>query len=258
MNPLKARSLLWAAMLASAAYAHAAEEQSLDQAASDPTASLMSLQMADWHTFDYHGSDATDNIIMLRSAIPFEIGDQKHIVRVSAPIITDHPVLESGLSDMTIFDLATFDQSWGRFGAGVVALLPSGGSQRGAGQWALGPALGFVARKPGLMYGLFNQNVFTVAGDDNRTPINSSSIQVILNHGLGNGWSISASEMQAAYDWEESRWSNLPLGMGISKLQKFDGLPVQFSLQYEHNFADDEVAPADLVRFNVKLLMPAL
>jgi hypothetical protein len=37
---------------------------------------------------------------MLRSAIPFKIGEQKHILRVSIPIITRHPFLENDLSDM--------------------------------------------------------------------------------------------------------------------------------------------------------------
>lgn len=235
-----------------------AEEQSIEQAASDPTASLMSLQMADWNSFKYHHSDATDNTVMLRSAIPWQLGEQNHIMRVSAPIITSHPGLDSGLSDMTVFDMAAFNRSWGRFGVGVVALLPTGGATRGAEQWGLGPAVGFVARQPGLMYGLFNQNIFTVAGSDTRSKVNASTIQVILSHGLGQGWSVGASEMSLAYDWEKRRWSNLPLGMGISKLHKFDQLPVQFNLQYEHNFSDKLVAASDVLRFNVKLLLPGL
>ncbi len=233
-------------------------EQSLEQAASDPTASLMSLQFSDWYAFDYHKIDEDDNSLVFRSAIPFAIGEQKHILRFTLPFITDHPALDNGLSDTTVFDLLVFERSWGRFGVGAVGLLPTGGSGRGAEKWGLGPAVGFVARQEGYLFGLFNQNVFTVAGEEERDDINISSFQPIFNYKLGSGWSMSFSEMQITYDWENSRWSNLPLGAGINKLHKFGELPVQFNLQYEHNFADDEVAQSDIARFTVKFLLPTL
>jgi hypothetical protein len=233
-------------------------EQSLDQAASDPTASLMSLQFSDWYSFKYHNSDDEDNSLVFRSAIPFSIGEQKHIMRVTLPFITDHPVIDNGLSDSTLFDLAVFERSWGRFGIGVVGLLPTGGADRGAEKWGIGPAFGFVVQQEGYLFGLFNQNVFTVAGNTDRQDINSTSFQPIFNYRLGSGWSLGFSEMQITYDWVDDRWSNIPLGVGINKLQKFGALPVQFSLQYEHNFADDRITASDIARFTVKFLLPTL
>ena len=245
-------------LVAALAVTPALAEQSLEQAASDPTASLMSLQVSDWHSFKYHTIDEEDNTLVFRTAIPFAIGEQKHILRFTVPFITDHPALDNGLSDTTVFDLMVFERSWGRFGVGAVGLLPTGGSSRGAEQWGLGPAIGFVARQEGYLFGLFNQNIFTVAGEDERSDINISSFQPIFNYKLGSGWSVSFSEMQITYDWENSTWSNLPLGAGINKLHKFGKLPVQFNLQYEHNFADDEVAASDTVRCSVKFLLPTL
>jgi hypothetical protein len=64
--------------LASTLATPALAEQSLKQAASDPTASLMSLQFSDWHTFDYHQIDDQDNSLVFRSAIPFAIGEQNY------------------------------------------------------------------------------------------------------------------------------------------------------------------------------------
>lgn len=233
-------------------------EQALEQAANDPTASLMSLQFSDWHAFNYHQIDDQDNSLVFRSAIPFTIGEQKHIMRMTLPIITDHPALDDGLSDTTIFDLMVFEQSWGRYGVGAVGVLPTGGSNRGTEKWGLGPALGFVAQQEGFLFGLFNQNVFTIAGEEERKDINISSLQPIFSYKLGDGWSTGFSEMQITYDWEASRWSNLPLGAALNKLHRFGKLPVQFSLQYEHNFADDEVAASDIARFTVKFLLPTL
>lgn len=243
-----------ASILASPAFA----EQSLEQAASDPTASLMSFQLSDWRSYQYHDSTTDDNTVVFRAALPYKVDEQKHILRVTLPFITDHPQLKSGLSDATIFDLAAFDQRWGRFGVGLVAALPTGGADSGAEKWGLGPALGFVAQEKTFIWGLFNQNVFTVAGSDARRDLNVSSLQPIFNRKIGNGWSASLSEMQISYDWTDRRWSNLPLGAGISKLQKLDNVPVQFNMQYEHNFADDRIAPSDTIRVSAKVLLPAL
>lgn len=61
---------------------------------------------------------------------------------------------------MTIFPAA-----WGRIGVGVVAGIPVAD---GIMQWTLGPAFGFVNSTiaKGLHAGLFNQNLFRMAGDD--------------------------------------------------------------------------------------------
>lgn len=231
--------------------------QSVAQAANDPTASLMSVQIADWYNADIHGlPDEDANTVVVRSAIPFQTGDLRHIFRITVPIITKNPALDTGLSDMTLFDLMVFNQSWGRWGIGPVALLPTGGSSRGAEQWALGPAVGFTARQDKLLYGVFNQNLFTYAGDDHRNPVNASVLQPILNYGLGHGWAVGCSEMTCTYDYEDGRWASLPLGASISKLVKFGKLPVQFSLQYEHDFADERGTPEDTFRFAVKFLFP--
>lgn len=232
--------------------------QSLDQAANDPTASIMSIQIADWYAFDYHNlPDGSDNAIALRVAIPFSTGPLNHIFRVTAPIITDHPAFDSGLGDSTIFDLVVFDESWGRWGVGVVALLPTGGSSRGADQWAVGPAFGFTARPaPGWLVGLFNQNLFHAGGGQElgQPDVNISSFQPILNHSLGDGWSIGFSEMQIVYDWDQNEFVSLPLGVSLSKLVRFGHQPVQFNVQYEHDFYDEAVGPSDTMRAAVKFL----
>ena len=194
----------------------------------------------------------------INPVIPFETGKLHHIFRATVPFITDDPNLHSGLSDITLFDLMVFNQKWGRWGVGPVALLPTGGSSRGADQWALGPAVGFTSIKGKFLWGAFNQNLFTYAGDDDRTPVNVSVLQPILNYGLGHGWSVGSSEMTFTYDWQNDRWSNLPLGGKVAKLIKFGKLPVQCSLQYEHNFSDEIGDPSNTVRFTMKFLFPKL
>lgn len=103
---------------------------------------------------------------------------------------------------------------------------------------------------------MFNQNLFTVAGNDDREDVNSSILQPIFNYSLPDKWSIGVSEMNLVYDWEHSNWSSLPLGMKLAKLVRFGKQPVQFAGSYEYNFAADVVAPRWTVNLTAKFLFP--
>jgi len=249
--------LLWAAGF-TLAEEPAQGGQSLEQAANDPTASLMSVQIQDIYAGDYHKlNDESGNSILLRTAVPFKTGPLNHIARATLPIVTNSPSGKSGLSDLVLFDLVVFNQSWGRWGIGPVMLIPTAtNDQLGAKKWAIGPALGFVARSNKLMWGLFNQNLFSFAGDKGREDVKLSILQPILNFSLPNRWSIGTSEMNITYDWEKKAWTALPVGIKLAKLVKFGKLPVQFAGSYEYNFADDYVAPKWTVNFTVKFLFP--
>ena len=88
--------------------------QSLEQAASDPTASLMSVSVQNIYAGAYHQlDDESGNTLLLRSSVPFTTGSLEHIARATLPIVTDSPSGESGLSDLVLFDLIMFDKSWG-------------------------------------------------------------------------------------------------------------------------------------------------
>ena len=249
-----------AGLLLFESYAASAEEtaqggQSLEQAASDPTASLMSMQVQNLYSGDYYNLDnESSNTVQLRSAIPFQAFGVDNIARVTLPVVTDGPN-GSGVGDLTVFGLATFNQSWGRWGVGPVLLVPLGTDDLTADQWAAGPAVGFTARQPGLLWGLFNQNLFSYSGGGEEE-VNLSILQPIFNYSLPDKWSIGTSEMNLVYDWEQDDWIALPLGMKLAKLIKLGALPVQFVGSYEYNFADDYVAPEWTFNFTVKFLFP--
>ena len=251
-----------AVFLGTAHAATAAEEgtagQSLEQAASDPTASLMSVSVQETYAGAYHRlDDESGNTLLLRASVPFTTGSLEHIARVTLPIVTDTPSGDSGLSDLVLFDLIKFEKPWGRWGIGPVLLAPTATDEAiGAGKWAIGPALGFVARSNRLMWGLFNQNLFSFAGDSDREDVNVSILQPIVTYSLPDKWSVGTSEMNITYDWEKDAWTALPLGVKLAKLVKFGKLPVQFAGAYEYNFADDYAAPRWAVNFTVKLLFP--
>lgn len=235
-----------------------AESQSLEQAANDPTASLMSVQLQNLYVGDYHKlDDEHGNTVLLRVAIPHKLGGAKQIARATLPMITDSPSGKSGVGDLVVFDMVVTDKPWGRYGIGAVMLAPTASKDElGAEKWAMGPAMGFVVSKDKLLTGLFNQNLFSFAGDNDREDVNISIFQPIINYKLPNKWSIGSSEMNVTYDWENSRWSALPLGLKLSKLHIFGHMPIQFSGSYEYNFADDQVSSEWTINFTAKFLFP--
>lgn len=232
--------------------------QSLEQAANDPTASLMSVQVQEIYTGDYHKLDEEDgNSVLLRSAVPFKLGKLDNIARATLPIVTDSPSGKSGLGDLVLFDLVVFNESWGRWGVGPVMLFPTAShDELGSQKWAAGPAVGFVVRQSGLMWGLFNQNLFSYAGDGDREDVDISILEPIINYSLPDQWSLGTSEMNITYDWEAGEWSALPLGIKLSKLLRFGKLPVQLSGAYEYNFQNDRVSPEWTFNFTAKFLFP--
>lgn len=234
----------------------ATAQQSLDQAASDPTASLMAFQLQNFYTYNFHNSDETANRLQFRAAIPFEVAGTSNIARLTLPYVTSSPSGADGLSDSTLFNLTTFTEPWGRWGVGAVALLPTGSSGVSAEKWALGPAAGFSVQAGDVLWGVFNQNLLTVTGDDDMPDVNLSTLQPIFNIGLGDGWSTGLSEMVFTYDWDANEFTSLPLGLKLSKLTRFGKLPVQFVASYEHDFYDEGVTSSDTVSFTVKLLVP--
>lgn len=243
---------LW---LAPPALVHA--EQTLDQAADDPTASLSALQVSDWYTASFHGLESESaNSVVLRPVLPFMLGGAPNIFRATLPFVTNHPSADAGFGDTVLFDLVVFPEAWGRWGVGPVLLMPTGGRDRGTRTWAAGPAAGFTVRQTLLLWGLFNQNLFGFAGAGNHADVQVSILQPIVSRALGDGWSVGGSEMTATYDWDEDRWSSLPLGVKAAKLVTVDGLMAQLSLQYEYDFADDEFGPKSTYRFTAKFLFP--
>jgi hypothetical protein len=218
----------------------------------------MAVQIQNIYVGDYRKLTGEDgNSVVLRPVVPFKTGDLNHIARATIPYVTRSPSGETGLGDSVLFDLVVFNRPWGRWGIGPVVLLPTATEDAlGAQKWAAGPALGFVARQSKVMWGLFNQNLISFAGNDERDEVKLSILQPIFNYSLPNKWSIGASEMNATYDWDKGLWANLPLGVKVSKLHRFDRLPVQFSASYEYNFADQVVAPEWSVNLTAKFLFP--
>lgn len=76
--------------------------------------------------------------------------------------------------------------------------------------------------------GLFTQNVFW-----SNTAV--TQIQPVIAYQLGDGWSISAGDLQFTCDWEAARWVDIPIGFRLGKVGKLGGLPTRFAINPQYN-----------------------
>ena len=240
-------------ILASTACLHAAEsDDELSRQATDPTASLMALNLQSIYTGGYHGADIPGEaddawVFQFRPVIPFEFLGHPNILRATIPFQSGGRG-EEGFGPISIFDLVVVNESWGRWGAGPVMSIDTTGDLPD--EFAIGPAVGFVWQvNKKLNLGLFSQNIF--AGDTAVT-----NIQPVIAYQLGNGWSISAGDLQFTYDWESARWVDVPIGFQLGKVVKIGGLPSRFSINPQYNFLNDQGLEEWAVTFTYTALFP--
>lgn len=240
-------------LLVSTAWLSAAEsDDELSRQATDPTASLMALNFQSIYVAGFHGADipreADDAwVFQFRPVIPFEFLGHPNILRATIPFQSGGRG-EEGFGPVSIFDLFVFNESWGRWGLGPVMSIDTTGDLPD--EFAIGPAVGFVWQvNKKLNLGIFSQNIF--AGDTAVT-----NIQPVIAYQLGDGWSLSAGDLQFSYDWENARWLSVPVGVQLGKVVKLGGLPTRFAINPQYNLQNDRGLAEWSVTFTFTALFP--
>jgi hypothetical protein len=247
--------MIFAALLVVAGIAPAPAQESaaddLARQATDPTSSLMAFNFIADYTGGFHGpgtggDDAT--ALSFRPAIPFQAFGTSNILRMTLPYQVSGRG-EEGLGDVTVFDIVLNNESWGRWAVGAVAALTSSASA--ADKFAIGPAIGaVVVMSKKLNLGLFSQNLF--AGD---TAI--SQLQPVVAYQLGKGWSLSAGDLQIAYDWKNSRWISVPIGFQVGKVTRLGSQPVRWAINPQYNLIDTPGLEKWSVALTLAVLVPS-
>jgi hypothetical protein len=223
----------------------------LARKATDPTASLKAYSFLLSHVNGFHGPSNGEpddqTTLKLQPVIPFAALGHPNILRMTLPYQIGGRG-EEGFSVITVFDLIVFSESWGRWGVGPVMTYDFTGDA--ADRFTLGPAIGGVRQfSKKFSAGVFNQNVF---GGDTAV----SQLQPIIAYQLGDGWSLSAGDLQFIYDWKSSRWINAPIGFQLGKVAKLGKLPVRYAVNPQYNLLDDPGLPKASITFTFTALFP--
>ena len=261
-----------AATIVVAATGAAGAEDNLAAQARDPTAAITAFQIRyDWTT-SFHNAPGQDmGSIVFQPIIPFKLGEQRHIARITVPYVTHAPDLaragtsidqnpvppdyiptsrKDGMADSALLDVRIFDQPWGRLGVGGVLSVPTATDDAlGTGKWSLGPALVGISRHGNWQYGLLGMGLFSVAGESDRPSVSALTLQPFASYDLGGGWSVGLSELSYTYNLRQGSWADVPVGARLEKLIRIGGQPVRLFVDAEYNLRNDDIAPKWTFRF---------
>ncbi|MEE9457998.1 MAG: neuromedin U [bacterium] len=272
------KSVLIAVFLvaALASFGYGQSEEELAKASQNPVANLISVPFQNNTNFGLGTYDRLQNVLNIQPVYPINAGPVNVITRTIAPVVYQpdavmiggkRDVAETGgtfgLGDINatafITPAAPGKVMWG---VGPILSFPSGSDAKlTTGKWGVGPSALVLAMPGRWVLGLLVNNVWSVAGDENRGDVNAFLAQPFANYNLPHGWYLSSSPIITA-NWkaeEDDRWT-VPFGAGVGKLHRFGKLPVNLAAHGYYNVVHLESANVPYadwtLRAQVQLLFP--
>lgn len=209
-----------------------AAEPSLAAKVIDPTASLQTITFQNRFSLSLWGVDDQQNDVDLQLSIAHNAFGRRNVLRVTVPYQTSSPTGARGLTDVSAFNVVVFPKKWGALGAGAVASV---GTNKGPGvnTFALGPAVGLIAKKGRWIYGAFSQNLFSL-GD-----IAVTQLQPVVGYTVNRKVSLALGDVQHTYDWKKGRFVNVPLGVQANYIAHLGEQPIRLFVNPQYNLKNE-------------------
>jgi hypothetical protein len=196
---------------------------------SNPVANLISAPLQNNTDYGIGPNNGTRNTTNIQPVIPISISTKVNMIaRVVLPVITQYNITapgakESGLSDATLTAFFSPKES-GKFtwALGPAFLVPTGTDDYlTTKKFGIGPSALVLQQKGGWTYGALINQIWSVAGSDDRPDVNQMFVQPFLVHNwkTGAGLGLNAEWTQ---NWETSDatvWIN-PIVTGVTSLGK--------------------------------------
>jgi hypothetical protein len=203
----------------------------------NPTAPVTMIQFREVLAPSVPGYDSPANVLQVEPVFPIfssRLLPFEQLVKMTIPIPTKpNPGGQTGLGDLSLFDVATIRQSWGEWGFGPALVFPTATSTAlGQGKWQAGPAVAAILTAvPNLQIGAVAQNPISFAGSSSRPAANALAITPTLTYNLPHGWFAGYSDFDFTFNWERGGAATIPLGLQAGKIFKIGKVPVSLSLE---------------------------
>lgn len=237
-------------------------KEELSQAAANPLADLMSFPFQNNLNINQGPHNRNTNILNFQPVLPFAGG--RIITRTILPVlwVPDYSqpsgMSTTGLGDLTFTAFLAPPSKGMTWGFGPVIEMPTGGEKRGSQKWGLGPSFVVLAQPGNWTFGALINNVWSVAGESNRTDVNKMLLNLFLVYQLGDGWYVNSAPIITS-NWKEEtgqRWT-VPLGGGFGKLLMLGGkLPLNLQTQFYANVIRPDSGPEYQWRIQAQVLLP--
>lgn len=206
----------------------AGDAEELAKKLANPVASLISLPFqnnTDVGIGSYNGSRNTLNI---QPVVPIKLSSKLNLIaRVVLPIVTQHNITgegtkQSGLSDALVS--AFFSPAKAKngvvWGAGPALLVPTATEALlGTEKFGIGPTALILKQANGWTYGALINQIWSVAGNDERADVNQMFLQPFLTRNWKSGAGIGVSgEITQSWDASTTTAFINPSISGITKV----------------------------------------
>ena len=237
--------------------------ESLAEQAQNPIANLISLPFQNNTTFGLGpNQDRVLNVLNIQPVVPFALSKDLNLVtRTILPVVSQPAFAgqqRTGLGDInpSFFFVPKPRGAW-TLGFGPTLLLPTATDQSlGSGQWGAGPAGVAVYTKGAWVAGALVNQIWSFAGDRDRSAVSAFLVQPFLNYNLPGGWYlVSAPIITANWQSTSGQWI-LPVGGGVGRLFRVGRQPMNASIQAYGNVIKPDGFGGVTVRAQIQFLFP--
>ena len=232
----------------------------------NPVASLISVPVQ--YNYDEYGGandGAAVSTVIIQPVIPFSLNAQWNVItRTIMPLIDrqDFPVAalnESGLGDIVasqFFSPKSPTAGGWIWGVGPAELLPTATDDvLGSEKWGLGPTAVVLKQTGPLTVGLLASHIWSVAGDDDRDDISTTSLQPFLSYTFKTHTTVGAFT-ESTYDWENDQWQ-VPLIVQAGQLFKIGPQILQLAVAGKYWAESADNGPEGWgIRLQLTFLLP--
>lgn len=248
-----------------------AEESAADlaKAVQNPVADLISVPFQNNTNFNVGPEQKTQNVLNIQPVIPVELNsDWNLITRTIIPVISQPEFIPgqgrtNGIGDIqfsAFFSPKKPTAAGWIWGAGFIAQLDTATDDvLGSGKWGLGPTAVVLKNDGQWVYGGLINNVWSVAGDDSRSDVNTMLIQPFINYNFPDkpGRYLTFAPIITS-NWEadsDDRWT-VPIGLGIGQVMKWGRQPVNLQASAYYNVVTPEYGADWQLRLQIQLMFP--
>lgn len=244
----------------------------LAEAATNPIANLMQMQVQDTYNFENHNSSGYSNVATLQSVIPVNLSSEAVpllITRTTLPFVTTPDLgapanRKNGVGDTNFLGLFTprLQTKGVQVGLGFNSVIPTAGDNEftGSGKWQVGPSALYInMQTPSLQWGVFAYQLWDFADGSNgsdRDDVSALSLQPFITKHLKGGWYIGTPDTPQTYNFKSDKWT-WALGGQVGRVMKLGKQPVKLFGEVLYNPEDDNGPNAEWsFKANITFLLP--
>lgn len=211
--------------------------QELARQLANPIAALISVPFQLNYDTNIGPADDGDRwTLNIQPVLPISLNDNWNMIsRTIAPLVAQDEIFpgagsQSGIGDVVqslwLSPQRPTSNGW-IWGVGPVFLFPSGTDDLlTTDKWGAGPTAVALKQSGPWTYGGLTNHIWSYAGDDDRSDVNSTFMQPFLTYTTKTAVSITAMT-ESTYDWDAQQWS-VPLFLVVTKVTRIGNQMITF------------------------------